>query len=137
MSLHIFKMNKLTLKGKIMRDYTYIDGARFTVANLFRSLRFDIDRLDMSWVSDEKPKFSRGLRIVDNDEGATVTVDGEDGDNLIYSLTCIFSKEDGAEAFRAAIDEYLKVALETKEYLVTSQKKDPEGKVEAVETMLH
>lgn len=120
-----------------MRDYTYIDGARFTVANLFRSLRFDIDRLDMSWVSDEKPKFSRGLRIVDNDEGATVTVDGEDGDNLIYSLTYIFSKEDGAEAFRAAIDEYLKVALETKEYLVTSQKKDPEGKVEAVETMLH
>jgi hypothetical protein len=120
-----------------MRNYTYIDGARFTVANLFRSLRFDIERLDMSWVGDEKPKFLRGLRVVDNDDGNTVTVDGEDGDNLIYSLTYIFSKEDGAEAFRASVDEYLMVALVSKEYLVTSQKKDPEGKVETVETVVH
>ena len=78
-----------------------------------------------------------GLRIVDNDEVNTVTVDGEDGDNLIYSLTYIFSKEDGADAFRTAIDEYLKVALETKEYLVTSQKKDPQGKPEVSESVLH
>ena len=120
-----------------MRDYTYINGARFTVNNLFRSLRFDIDRLDMSWVDAEKPEFSRGLRVVDNDEGNTVTVDGEDGDSLIYSLTYIFSKEDGAEAFRTAIDEYLKVALETKEYLVTSQKKDPEGKPKVSEAVMH
>jgi hypothetical protein len=28
-----------------MRDYTFINGARFTIYNLFRSLRFDIDRL--------------------------------------------------------------------------------------------
>jgi hypothetical protein len=91
----------------------------------------------MSWVGDEKPKFSRGLRVVDNDDGNTVTIDGEDGDNLIYSLTYIFSKEDGAEAFRVALDEYLKVALVTKEYFVTSQKKDPEGKVEMVETVVH
>ena len=120
-----------------MRDYTYLNGARFTVCNLFRSLRFDIDRLDMSWVDGEKPEFTRGLRIVDNDEVNTVTVDGEDGDKLIYSLTYIFSKEDGADAFRAAIDEYLKVALETKEYLVTSQKKDPQGKPEVSESVLH
>ena len=101
-----------------MRNYTYLGGARFTVNNLFRSLRFDIDRLDMSWVDDEKPEFTRGLRVVDNDESSTVTVDGEDADNLIYSLTYIFSKEDGADNFRAATDEYLKVALETKNFLV-------------------
>ena len=51
-----------------MRDYTYLNGARFTVCNLFRNLRFDIGRLDMSWVDAEKPEFTRGLRIVDNDE---------------------------------------------------------------------
>lgn len=120
-----------------MRDYTYLGGARFTVNNLFRSLRFDIDRLDMSWVEDEKPAFSRGLRIVDSDESNTVTVDGEDADNLIYSLTYIFSKEDGADNFRAAIDEYLKVALETKEFLVTNQKKDLEGKPKVAEAVVH
>lgn len=77
-----------------MRDYTYLNGARFSINNLFRSLRFDIDRLDMSWVDSEKPAFSRGLRIVDNDESNTVTVDGEDADNLIYSLyNQIFSEK--------------------------------------------
>jgi hypothetical protein len=91
----------------------------------------------MSWVDGDKPEFTRGLRVVDNDEVNTVTVDGEDGDNLIYSLTFIFSKEDGADAFRAAIDQYLKVALETKEYLVTRQKKDPQGKPEVSESVLH
>ena len=120
-----------------MRDYTYLNGARFTISNLFRSQRFDIDRLDMSWVDGEKPAFTRGLRIVDQEEVNTITVDGEDGDNLIYSLTLIFSKEDGLEAFRVATDAYLKVALETKEFLVTSQKKDPQGKPEVVESVLH
>lgn len=120
-----------------MRDYTYLNGARFTINNLFRSLRFDIDRLDMSWVDAEKPEFSRGLRVVDNDLGNTVTVDGEDADNLIYSLTYIFSKEDGHEAFRIATDAYLIVALETKEFLVSNQKKNPEGKSEATEAVLH
>ena len=120
-----------------MRDYTYLNGARFTVSNLFRSLRFDIDRLDMSWVDGEKPDFVRGLRIVDNNDGNTITLDGEDGDSLIYSLTLIFSKEDGADAFRAETDAYLSVALKTKEYLVTSQKKDPQGKPEVSESVLH
>jgi len=120
-----------------MRDYTYLNGARFSINNLFRSLRFDIDRLDMSWVDDEKPEFSRGLRVVDNDIGNTVTIDGEDADNLIYSLTYIFSKEDGQGAFRVAIDAYLAVALETKDFLVTSQKKNPEGKPEVVEAVIH
>lgn len=120
-----------------MRDYTYLNGARFTVNNLFRSLRFDIDRLDMSWVDGEKPEFSRGLRVVDSDVGNTTTVDGEDADNLIYSLAYIFSKEDGQDAFRKAIDAYLIVALETKEYLVSKQKKNPEGKPEISEAVVH
>jgi hypothetical protein len=120
-----------------MRDYTYLNGARFSINNLFRSLRFDIDRLDMSWVDGEKPEFSRGLRVVDNDIGNTVTVDGEDADNLIYSLTYLFSKEEGHEAFRNAIDAYLTVALETQDYLVTSQKKNPEGKPDVAEAVIH
>jgi hypothetical protein len=120
-----------------MRDYTYLGGARFTINNLFRSLRFDIDRLDMSWVDSEKPEFSRGLRVVDNDLGNTITVDGEDADNLIYSLTYLYSKEDGHEAFRNATDAYLMAALETKEFLVSNQKKNPEGKSEAVEAVIH
>ena len=120
-----------------MRDYTYINSARFTVNNLFRSLRFDIDRLDMSWVDGEKPEFTRGLRIVDNDVVNTITIDGEDADNLIYSLTYIFSKEDGHEAFRLATDVYLIAALETREFLVSNQKKNPEGKPEAIQVLIH
>jgi len=120
-----------------MRDYTYLNGARFSINNLFRSLRFDIDRLDMSWVDDEKPEFCRGLRVVDNEVGNTITVDGEDADNLIYSLTYIFSKESGQEAFRSATDAYLAAALETKEFLISKQKKNPEGKSEAVEAVIH
>ena len=120
-----------------MRDYTYVGGARFSINNLFRSLRFDIDRLDLSWVDGEKPEFTRGLRIVDNEESRTITVDGEEGDNLIYSLTYLYSKNDNFEAFRLATDEFLKVAFETKEYLVSRQKKDLEGNLELEQTVLH
>ncbi|MBU3609551.1 hypothetical protein ICN32_03130 [Polynucleobacter wuianus] len=120
-----------------MRDYTHLNGARFSINNLFRSLRFDIDRLDMSWVDGEKPEFTRGLRVVDNDVANSVTVDGEDADNLIYSLTYLYSKEDNHESFRNATDAYLTVALETKEFLVSNQKKNPEGKSEAVEAVIH
>ena len=120
-----------------MRDYTYLGGARFTINNIFRSLRFDVDRLDLSWSEDQKPEFIRGLRIVDNDESTTVTLDGEDADNLVFSLAYVFNKEDGFEAFRAAVDTYLKVALATKQYLITSQKKDPEGKPESSEAVVH
>ena len=120
-----------------MRDYTYLGGARFTINNIFRSLRFDVDRLDLSWVEDEKPEFTRGLRVVDNDDSNTVTLDGEDADNLIFSLAYAFNKQDGFENFRAAVDEYLKVAIATKQYLITGQKKDPEGKPEVTEAVIH
>lgn len=120
-----------------MRDYTYLGGARFSIANLFRSLRFDIDRLDMSWVDGDKPAFIRGLRIVDNDEVNTITVEGEDADNLIYSLTYIFSKEDGADNFRSATDAYLITALETKDYLITNQKNNMQSDGETSKSMIH
>ena len=120
-----------------MRDYTYLGGARSTINNIFRSLRFDVDRLDLSWSEDQKPEFTRGLRIVDNEESNTVTLDGEDADNLAFSLAYVFNKQDGFDAFRAAIDDYLKVALATKQYLVTGQKKDPEGKPETSEAVIH
>jgi hypothetical protein len=120
-----------------MRNYSFINGTRFAVVNLCRSLRFDIDRLDPSWVEDTKPEFVRGLRIVDSEESNTVTVHGEDADNLMYSLSYIYSREDKAEDFRAAIDRYLIVALETKDYLVLNQKKDPEGKPEVAEAVIH
>jgi hypothetical protein len=120
-----------------MRDYTYINGARFSINNLFRSLRFDVDRLDLSWVDGEKPDFTRGLRVVDNEESITETVDGEDGDNLIYSLTYLFGKHESIESFRIATDEYLRNAISTKEFLVTNQKKDSNVKPEENEILLH
>ena len=120
-----------------MRNYTYIDGTRFIVVNLFRSLRYDIDRLDMSWVGDQKPIFSRGFRIVDNDENNTVTLDGEDADNLIYSLTYMFSNEETTEEFREAVDEFLKDALITKNYLIHSQGKKESDKSTEAESLLH
>ena len=123
--------------GGGMRNYTYIDGTRFIVVNLFRSLRYDIDRLDMSWVGDQKPIFSRGFRIVDNDENNTVTLDGEDADNLIYSLTYMFSNEETTEEFREAVDEFIKDALITKNYLINSQGKKENDKSTEAESLLH
>lgn len=120
-----------------MRDYTYINGARFIVCNLYRSLRFDIDRLDLNWVDAERPKFVRGLRIVDNEEGNTVTVDGEDGDSLIYSLSFIFGAQDGIDAFRTAVDQYLIAALAKNDFAIENQKKDLEGRSELTETVIH
>ena len=120
-----------------MRDYTYLGGARFTINNIFRSLRFDVDRLDLSWSEDQKPDFIRGFRIVDSEESNTVTLEGEDADNLVFSLSYVFNKQDGFEAFRAAVDDYLQVALTTKQYLITGQKKDPEGKPETSESVIH
>jgi hypothetical protein len=120
-----------------MRDYTFIGGARFTVNHLFRSLRFDVDRLDMSWVDGEQPAFSRGLRIVDHEEGHTVTVDGAEGDSLIFSLAYIFNKQDNNEAYRYAVDEYLKIALEKRIFQVTEQKHQSEKLTEVSESILH
>jgi hypothetical protein len=75
--------------------------------------------------------------VVDSEESNTVTLHGEDADNLMYSLSFIYSREETADAFRTAIDAYLIVALETKDYLVLNQKKDPEGKSEVAEAVIH
>lgn len=120
-----------------MRDYTYVDGTRFSITNLFRSLRFDVDRLDPSWVDEEKPKFIRGLRVVDNEESQTLTVDGEEGDSLMFSLTYLYSRNDSFDTFRVAMDEYLKVVFATKEYLTTKQKNNLEGEMILPEPILH
>ena len=116
-----------------MRDYTYYQGARFTINNIFRSERFDVDRLDMSWVDDEKPIFSRGLRIVDHQEGNTEMVDGDDADSLLFSMANISSKETTKST--APFDQYLGLALKEKEFLVTRQMVTAEKKSE--ETLLH
>ena len=115
-----------------MRDYTFINGARFSINNIFRSIRFDIDRLDMNWVEGEKPDFVRGLRIVDHQECNTLTVDGDDADNLVFSLTYIFNKEDNSEAFKNSVNVYLEKIIDTKEFLVTEQQKKSESIPEAV-----
>ncbi len=120
-----------------MRDYTYLDGARFTIANIYRSLRFDVDRLDLSWVDEEKPSFVRGYRIVDNEEVQTYTVNSEDADNLVFSLTYLHCRNDNFDSFRVAVDRYLVESFETKEYLITNQKKDLQEKTDSTETVLH
>jgi hypothetical protein len=120
-----------------MRDYTYINGARYSINNIFRSLRFDIDRLDLNWVEEEKPVICRGLRIVDNEKYHTATIDGEDADNLVFSLALIFKKEDSSNAYRNAVDEYLTNALESGNYLITEHKNKSDGKTEVIEAALH
>jgi hypothetical protein len=99
-----------------MRDYTYIEGYRFSIWNIYRSKRFDVDRLDINYADKDMPEFVRGLRIVDHLENETHTVHGEDADHLSYSMCFIHSsnKEDRPDQF----DEYLKLAITKKEYLV-------------------
>lgn len=108
-----------------MRDYTYFAGARFSVNNIFRSQRFDVDRLDINWVDEEKPDFVRGLRIIDHQDGETYTVHSEDADDLMYSLAYVSNKcssEDGVNKF----DEYLAAATASKDYLILAIKKKSE-----------
>ena len=99
-----------------MRDFTYIDGYRFSIYNLYRSKRFDVDRLDINFADKDKPKFVRGFRIKDHLTDVSCTVDGEDADNLAYSMCYIHNsnKEDRPDQF----DDYLLKAMEKSEFLV-------------------
>lgn len=99
-----------------MRDYTYIEGYRFTIWNIYRSKRFDIDRLDINFADKERPNFVRGLRVVDHSDSETYLLHGEDADNLSYSLCYLHheNKENVPDYF----DEYLIQATSKKEYLV-------------------
>ena len=114
-----------------MRDYTYFAGARFGIANIFRSQRFNIDRLDISWVDNEIPEFIRGLRIVDFTEGETYTIQEKDADNLMYSFAYIYSTSP-SEKFLELVDAYLIQVIETKEYLITEKHKKPKEPVNVV-----
>jgi hypothetical protein len=107
-----------------MRDYTYFAGARFGISNIFRSQRFDIDRLDINWVDDEMPDFVRGVRIIDFIENETYTLQDKDADNLMYSFAYIYSNSSN-ENFIEMVDEYLKKAIVTKAYLITDDQKKP------------
>jgi hypothetical protein len=102
-----------------MRDYTYFEGGRFLITNIYRSQRFDVDRLDLNWVDEEKPEFIRGFRVVDHHEGTTVPVHGGDADNLIYSMSFITSTVKGASF--SDFDAYLLECINSKEYLVSAQ----------------
>lgn len=99
-----------------MRNFTYIEGYRFAIWNIYRSKRFDVDRLDINYADKDKPEFVRGLRIVDHQDDETITVDGEDADNLSYSLCFIHNnnQEDRPDQF----DEYLLQAIAKKEFLI-------------------
>ena len=100
-----------------MRNYTYLEGCRFLVINIYRSQRFDVDRLDLNWIDDLKPEFVRGLRVVDHQDGNTVRVHGGDADNLIFSMAYISTTINTA-AYQD-FDSYLLACLESKEFLVT------------------
>jgi hypothetical protein len=103
-----------------MSDYTFFEGARFYIFNMFRSERFDVDRLDISWIDHAKPDFVRGLRIIDHLTAETEMVHGVAADDLIYSL-CFVRSEDmpGDESI---LDRYLETAIRTKKFLITEQK---------------
>ncbi|MBJ7379767.1 MAG: hypothetical protein JHC80_03340 [Polynucleobacter sp.] len=100
-----------------MRDYTYIEGYRFAIWTVYRSKRFNVDRLDINYADKDKPEFVRGFRIVDHQEDETYTIHGEDADNLAYSLCFIHNsvKEDPPDQF----DPFLIQAIAKKEYLVS------------------
>lgn len=99
-----------------MRDFTYIEGYRFNIWNIYRSKRFDVDKLDINFADREKPEFVRGMRIVDHFESETYLIHGEDADNLSYSMCCLHNenKENRPDVF----DEYLIQATNKKEYLL-------------------
>jgi ABC-type molybdate transport system substrate-binding protein len=103
-------------EGVSMRDYTYVEGYRFNIWNIYRSKRFDVDRLDINFADKDRPDFIRGLRIVDHQESETYLAHGDDADNISYSMCFIHNsnKEERADQF----DDYLLQAIAKKEYLV-------------------
>jgi hypothetical protein len=105
-----------------MRDYTYIGGYRFLINNVYRSKRFDIDKLDINYADKDRPEFIRGYRIVDHNESETLTVHGDEADDLSYSLCFIHNSTE--EIVPDQFDDYLTKAIKKKEYLVHKLYKD-------------
>jgi len=113
-----------------MRDYTYIEGYRFNIWNIYRSRRFDVDRLDINFADKDRPEFVRGLRIVDHNDSETYLVHGEDADNLSYSL-CFLNGQNNENKLDY-FDSYLTLATSKKEYLVHKLFEDEKPSEEAV-----
>ena len=110
-----------------MRNYTSIERNRYEIFNIFRSQRFDVDRLDLSIVrGDEYPDMARGFRIVDHETDEVHLVSGSEADYLIFSLAYIHSVNDGEYMYK--FDEYLLQALETDIYLITKQASEEANK---------
>jgi hypothetical protein len=99
-----------------MRDFTYIEGYRFLISNIYRSKRFDVDRLDINFADKDKPKFVRGFRVVDHQADTSCTIDGDDADNLAYSLCYLYNNCQGEHADQ--FDNYLNKAMVECEFLV-------------------
>lgn len=113
-----------------MRDYTYIEGYRYSIWNIYRSKRFDVDRLDINFVDKDKPEFVRGFRIVDHQESETCLIHGEEADELSYSLC--FLNHDNKDDKPDFFDHYLALATSKKEYLVHKLYKEEKPAEEAV-----
>ena len=107
-----------------MRDYTYLDNGRFWITNIYRTKRFDIDRLDINWITNQDNRdFVRGFRMIDHDENKKVLVHGTDADHLIFSMAYINNQEDSSEK---DFEAYILKCLETKKYLVLDHQQPEE-----------
>lgn len=115
-----------------MRNYTAIDRNRYEIFNIFRSQRFDIDRLDLNLIKDDEcPDMARGFRIVDHEIDEVYLISGLEADHLIFSLAYLHSVNEGE--YMHQFDEYLLEAIETDIYLVTQQETQNKQKI----TCLH
>lgn len=113
-----------------MRDYTYLDNGRFVITNIYRTKRFDIDRLDINWITNhENRDFVRGYRMVDHDENTKILVHGSDADDLIFSMAHINNQEDSSEK---DFEKYFLQCLEKKEYLFLEHQPSTEVVIEEV-----
>jgi hypothetical protein len=113
-----------------MRDYTYLDAGRFSIVNIYRTKRFDVDRLDLNWPSGpEHRDFVRGFRMVDHEDGNRIFIHGTDADDLIFSMAYIMHQDDSKEAY---FEEYIMQCMASKQFLVTEQKKTSSSPVEEI-----
>jgi hypothetical protein len=115
-----------------MRDYTYLDNGRFWITNIYRTKRFDVDRLDINWsANDQSREFVRGFRMIDHEDNVKVLIHGSDADDLIFSMQHIHNQEASSEA---DFEAYFLKCLETKQYLILDH---PKPVVEPREEIFH
>ena len=100
----------------MLRNYCYIEGSRFKINNIYRSIRFDVDRLDINIADGSKQNFFRGFRIVDYDLHNTTLVHGEKADDLLFSMSYILchNEKDDSRLY----DQFLMGAVASDNYLI-------------------